>query len=131
MRYGNKTLGPRLRVTLRKGVAFGPGKADLLQGIRDTGSIAAAGRRMKMSYTRAWGLVTEMNAEFRAPLVASAKGGAEARRRKPDGARGRGAPVLPPHGDRLRQGHRRRSRRAEGKAGLESGLPMLRLSDIV
>src|SRR5579862_598126 len=77
MRYGNKTLGPRLRVTLRNGVAFGPGKADLLQGIRDTGSIAAAGRVMKMSYTRAWGLVTEMNAEFRSPLVASAKGGAK------------------------------------------------------
>ncbi len=53
MRYGNKTLGARLRVTLRKGVAFGPGKADLLEGILDTGSIAAAGRRMKMSYTRA------------------------------------------------------------------------------
>ena len=76
MRYGNKTLGVRLRVTLRKGIAFGPGKADLLQGIRDTGSIAAAGRRMRMSYTRAWGLVVAMNEEFRRPLVASAKGGA-------------------------------------------------------
>jgi len=76
MRHGNKTLGPCLRVTLRKGVAFGPGKADLLEGIRDTGSIAAAGRHMKMSYTRAWGLVSEMNAEFRSPLVESAKGGA-------------------------------------------------------
>lgn len=77
MRYGNKKLGVRLRVTLRKGIAFGPGKADLLKGIRDTGSIAAAGRRMGMSYTRAWGLVTDMNAEFKRPLVASAKGGAE------------------------------------------------------
>jgi molybdate transport system regulatory protein len=77
MRYGNRKLGVRLRVTLRKGIALGPGKADLLEGIRDTGSIASAGRRMKMSYTRAWGLVTEMNAEFRAPLVESAKGGAE------------------------------------------------------
>lgn len=76
MRYGNRTLGPRLRLTLREGVAFGPGKADLLQGIRESGSIAAAGRRMKMSYTRAWGLVTEMNAEYRSPLVESAKGGA-------------------------------------------------------
>ena len=76
MRYGNKTLGVRLRVTLRKGIAFGPGKADLLEGIRDTGSIAAAGRRMGMSYTRAWGLVVAMNQEFRRPLVAPAKGGA-------------------------------------------------------
>jgi molybdate transport system regulatory protein len=68
--------GAHIRVTLRKGVAFGPGKAQLLEGIRDTGSIAAAGRRMKMSYSRAWGLVEEMNAQFRGPLVASVKGGA-------------------------------------------------------
>jgi molybdate transport system regulatory protein len=65
-----------LRVTLKKGTAFGPGKAELLERIRDTGSIAAAGRQMKMSYTRAWGLVEAMNCEFRAPLVLSAKGGA-------------------------------------------------------
>ena len=76
MRYGNSKLGARLRVTLREGVAFGPGKADLLEGIRETGSIAAAGRRMKMSYTRAWGLVVTMNSEFRSPLVTSEKGGA-------------------------------------------------------
>ena len=75
MRYGNKKLGARLRLALREGIAFGPGKADLLQGIRDTGSIAAAGRRMGMSYTRAWGLVVAMNRQFRHPLVAAAKGG--------------------------------------------------------
>src|SRR5258706_9681628 len=71
-----KTSGAHIRVTLRKGAAFGPGKAQLLEGIRDTGSIAAAGRRMKMSYSRAWGLVEEMNTQFRGPLGASAKGGA-------------------------------------------------------
>jgi molybdate transport system regulatory protein len=65
-----------LRVTLRGNSAFGPGKAALLEHIRDTGSIAAAGRRLKMSYTRAWGLVTDMNDDFRSPLVESAKGGA-------------------------------------------------------
>ena len=66
-----------LRVVLRKGCAFGPGKAELLEHIRDSGSIAAAGRRMKMSYTRSWGLVEAMNRDFAAPLVRSAKGGAE------------------------------------------------------
>lgn len=65
-----------IRLALREGVDFGPGKAQLLEGIRDTGSIAAAGRRMKMSYSRAWKLVDEMNAGFRGPLVTSAKGGA-------------------------------------------------------
>jgi molybdate transport system regulatory protein len=61
---------------LRKGVAFGPGKAELLECIRDSGSIAAAGRAMKMSYTRAWGLVEDMNLHFASPLVDVAKGGA-------------------------------------------------------
>lgn len=64
-----------LRVTLAPGVAIGPGKADLLAGIRETGSIAAAGRRMRMSYKRAWQLVEELNAGFRAPLVEATKGG--------------------------------------------------------
>jgi len=65
-----------MRINLRKGIAFGPGKADLLERIRDTGSIAAAGRQMKMSYARAWSLVGAMNRDFSAPLVRSAKGGA-------------------------------------------------------
>jgi molybdate transport system regulatory protein len=65
----------RLRVQIAAGVAFGPGKADLLEGIRDTGSIAAAGRRMRMSYKRAWQLVDELNGLFDKPLVAASKGG--------------------------------------------------------
>jgi molybdate transport system regulatory protein len=54
---------------------LGPGKAQLLELIRDTGSISAAGREMKMSYKRAWMLVDEMNAAFRDPLVESTRGG--------------------------------------------------------
>ncbi|MBV0913704.1 LysR family transcriptional regulator [Rhodobacteraceae bacterium ASV31] len=54
---------------------LGPGKADLLEHIRDTGSIASAGRRMAMSYKRAWMLVETMNKAFRAPLVESTRGG--------------------------------------------------------
>lgn len=54
---------------------LGPGKAELLKRIRATGSIAAAGRQMEMSYKRAWMLVEEMNAAFRDPLVSSTRGG--------------------------------------------------------
>lgn len=75
MKAGNRTLGTRLRVVLEPDVAIGPGKADLLEGIRETGSIAAAGRRMGMSYKRAWYLIDSMNGCFRAPLVAAVKGG--------------------------------------------------------
>jgi molybdate transport system regulatory protein len=65
----------RLRLQIAPGIALGPGKADLLEGIRDTGSIAAAGRRMRMSYKRAWQLVDELNGFFDVPLVAASKGG--------------------------------------------------------
>ena len=67
--------GLHLRISLASGFSLGPGKADLLAGIRDTGSIAAAGRRMKMSYKRAWSLVEEMNAAFSQPLVETSRGG--------------------------------------------------------
>ncbi|MCW1931836.1 LysR family transcriptional regulator [Pararhodobacter zhoushanensis] len=68
---------PRLRLRLVFGAdaMLGPGKAELLEQIRDLGSISAAGRAMGMSYKRAWSLVEEMNAAFRAPLVLSARGG--------------------------------------------------------
>lgn len=56
---------------------LGPGKADLLERIGQTGSIAAAGRSMSMSYKRAWMLVETMNAAFREPLVESSRGGAK------------------------------------------------------
>src|SRR5690242_21937283 len=66
-------LGLHLRVVLDGAVAMGPGKVELLEGIAETGSIAAAGRRMGMSYKRAWLLVEEMNAMFTGPLVDAAK----------------------------------------------------------
>jgi molybdate transport system regulatory protein len=75
----------RLRVLWEAGAMLGPGKADLLQHIVDTGSIAAAGRRMSMSYKRAWMLVETMNDTFRGPLVESSRGG----------ARGGGAQLTP------------------------------------
>jgi molybdate transport system regulatory protein len=68
-------LEPRIRILLGSSIAIGPGKAALLEAIGETGSIAAAGRRMGMSYRRAWVLVKTMNACFREPLVEAAKGG--------------------------------------------------------
>lgn len=66
----------RIRIVFGEDAMLGPGKIDLLERIRDTGSIAAAGRTMAMSYKRAWSLVEEMNAAFRDPLVESTRGGA-------------------------------------------------------
>lgn len=67
----------RLRIVLEPGAMLGPGRMDLLELISATGSISAAGRRMGMSYKRAWTLVEAMNAIFRAPLVESTRGGAK------------------------------------------------------
>ena len=58
----NDRLEPRIRILLGSSIAIGPGKAALLEAIGDTGSIAAAGRRMGMSYRRAWLLAKTMNA---------------------------------------------------------------------
>jgi molybdate transport system regulatory protein len=65
----------RIRVMLAAGTPFGPGKADLLDAIRATGSMAAAGRQLGMSYQRTHDLVAAMNAHFIEPVVAPAKGG--------------------------------------------------------
>jgi molybdate transport system regulatory protein len=75
MKAGNRTLGARLRIVLEPDIAIGPGKADILEGIKATGSIAAAGRAMGMSYKRAWCLVETMNRCFKSPLVEASKGG--------------------------------------------------------
>jgi len=58
-------------------IAFGPGKADLLEAIDKTGSISAAARAMGLSYRRAWLLVDTMNRSFRTPLVETGRGGFE------------------------------------------------------
>jgi molybdate transport system regulatory protein len=71
----NDRLEPRIRILLGASIAIGPGKAALLQGVGETGSIAAAGRRMGMSYRRAWALAKTMNACFREPLIEASKGG--------------------------------------------------------
>jgi len=65
-----------LRINLGPGSAFGPGKAELLERIADTGSISAAARQMRMSYKRAWQLVDDMNRSFGHPVIETAAGGA-------------------------------------------------------
>lgn len=65
----------RLRVVLGAGHRLGPGKIDLLEAIASTGSITAAGKRLGMSYRRAWLLIDEANRMFETPLVVASAGG--------------------------------------------------------
>lgn len=66
----------RFRIQIKHAVAIGPGKADVLQCIAETGSIAEAGRRLGMSYQTVWSLVRSMNRDFVGPLVSKQRGGA-------------------------------------------------------
>ncbi|PSH64513.1 winged helix-turn-helix domain-containing protein [Phyllobacterium sophorae] len=64
-----------LRIDFPNGERIGRGKMQLLEHIRSTGSISAAGRAMNMSYRRAWLLVSAMNGMFSLPVVDSQRGG--------------------------------------------------------
>lgn len=66
---------PQIRILLRKAIAMGPGKAELLNAIERTGSISAAARSLGMSYRRAWLLVDTMNQCFKSPVVETLTGG--------------------------------------------------------
>ena len=64
-----------IRVVLEPAGAIGPGKVRLLELVGETGSIAAAGRAMRMSYRRAWILVDDVNQLFNQPVVTTSVGG--------------------------------------------------------
>ena len=66
---------PRLRILVGQATALGPGKANLLEAIDDTGSISAAARQMGMSYRRAWNLVSSMNRDFVETIIETKPGG--------------------------------------------------------
>lgn len=85
----------KLRIIVGDEIAMGPGKADLLDNIIKTGSIAAAGRAMGMSYKRAWDLVEQMNRSFKEKMVETSKGGA-----------GRGGAVVTSFGEDVLKGYR-------------------------
>jgi molybdate transport system regulatory protein len=65
----------KLSIVFESGARIGPGKAALLESIRDTGSISAAARDMKMPYKRAWMLLDSMNKAFKEPVVEAVTGG--------------------------------------------------------
>ena len=75
MKRDKKSTGARLRLVLGPNIAIGPGKAAILEEIKKTGSISAAGRSMGMGYKRAWYMINTLNTCFEEPLVETSKGG--------------------------------------------------------
>jgi len=92
-----------VRIDLVPEGRIGPGKIQLLENIRECGSISAAGRAMDMSYKRAWDLVDEINRICRQTAVEPQTGGKNG-----------GGAVLTPFGISLVK----RYRKIEGDAAL-------------
>lgn len=69
------TLKVRVRIMSGEDIAFGPGKAELLESLLTTGSLNRTAAEMKMSYVKALDLAKTMNAQFAEPLVELARGG--------------------------------------------------------
>ena len=65
----------RFRVDFGRDEAVGPGKIALLEHIEKTGSLSQAARELRMSYRRAWLLLTSLNRSFREPAAVLMKGG--------------------------------------------------------
>lgn len=65
----------KLRVLFDGEHSIGPGKVQLLEAVRETGSISAAARSMAMAYRHAWVLIDDLNRLFGAPVVVTETGG--------------------------------------------------------
>jgi len=65
----------RIRIDFSDSSFVGPGKIDLLEAIRDTGSLSQAARDLGMSYRRAWLLIDSFKSAFREPVTLATTGG--------------------------------------------------------
>jgi molybdate transport system regulatory protein len=66
----------RFRIDFGPGCSVGPGKIELLEAIRRSGSLSQAARDLKMSYRRAWLLLDQLNRSFAEPVATTSVGGA-------------------------------------------------------
>ena len=105
-----KTLEPRIKLWVEKNgrLALSDYRVQLLRHIDETGSLAEAAQRMRLSYRRAWGKVREMEANLGVRLVQSEVGGP-----------GGGGSRLTPEGERLVALYARFRRAMESDLGKE------------
>ncbi len=69
------TPNGRIWIDTEEGPFLGYGRIELLEKIRDTGSLRKASIEMKMSYQQAWNLINQMNDRIGEPLVLLSRGG--------------------------------------------------------
>ena len=75
MEKPNFKLDGRIWIKTGDEKVLGRGRVELLERIRDSGSIRQAALQMKMSYKQAWDMVNHLNTHFASPLVISHRGG--------------------------------------------------------
>jgi len=68
-------LNGKLWIELNGSKLIGPGRVELLERIRECGSIRQAAIQMNMSYRQAWQMIEDMNIRLDAPVVVSQRGG--------------------------------------------------------
>ena len=71
----DRTPALHLNILFSSGARIGPGKATLLESVRDTGSISGAARAMGMDYKRAWLLLDTLDRAFDTPVLERKTGG--------------------------------------------------------
>jgi molybdate transport system regulatory protein len=70
-----KSLHVPFRIDFTRGVSVGPGKIELLEAVRSSGSVSQAARDIGMSYRRAWLLLESLNNSFVEPVTEARTGG--------------------------------------------------------
>ena len=85
----------RFRIDFSATCAVAPAKIDLLEAIRDSGSVTQGARRIGMSYRRARQLLDSFREAFRVPVTRAVRGGP-----------GGGGVVLTPFGEALVDSYR-------------------------
>ena len=70
------TVKAKVKLTLSTGDRFfGPGVCELLERIRESGSIQAAAARMELSYSKAWKILKRAEDELGISLITRMSGG--------------------------------------------------------
>ncbi len=72
-----KEIRVRCWITIGGEKHFGPGPAELLERIQESGSISKAAEAMGMSYKKAWDMIEQINAQGSKPYVIARKGGSK------------------------------------------------------
>ena len=85
-------LSYRVRIQIYKGEkCFGPGIAELLTRVQETGSLRAAAGEMDLAYSKAWRMVKNSEAALGYKLLISQTGGKNGGRQPVPGSQGHAA----------------------------------------